>query len=46
MASYTETSPMSYTIIGVFMAALFIVYTAVLIKYRKRRLQDDRENRA
>lgn len=46
MASYTETSPLSYTVIGIFMTVLFIVYTAVLIKYRKRRSQNDKENRA
>ncbi|CEA03238.1 hypothetical protein BN1048_02014 [Jeotgalicoccus saudimassiliensis] len=46
MASYTETSPLSYTVIGIFMTVLFIIYTAVLIKYRKRRTGNDKENRA
>lgn len=46
MASYTETSPLSYTVIGKFMTVLFIVYTAVLIKYRERRIENDKENRA
>ncbi len=46
MASYTETSPLSYTVIGIFMTVLFIVYTAVLIKYRERRIENDKENRA
>jgi high-affinity Fe2+/Pb2+ permease len=46
MASYTETSPLSYTVIGIFMTVLFIVYTAVLIKYRKRRIENHKENRA
>ena len=46
MASYTEASPLSYTVIGIFMTVLFIVYTAVLIKYRERRIENDKENRA
>lgn len=46
MASYTETSPLSYTVIVIFMTVLFIVYTAVLIKYRERRIENDKENRA
>lgn len=45
MASYTETSPLPYTVIGAFMAVLFALYTAVLIKYRGRRFQNDKENR-
>lgn len=46
MASYTEASPLSYTVIGTFMTVLFIVYTAVLIKSRKRRIENGKENRA
>ena len=46
MASYTEASPLSYTVIGTFMTVLFIVYTTVLIKSRKRRIENGKENRA
>lgn len=45
MATYTEISPLSLTMIAIFMVIIFISYVFALLAYRKRTLKNQEENR-